>query len=102
MVQPIRPAGGMPPVQPLSPARKPSGPSFAEGLQKAVAAADPKLERVRQFAAGAVGGEAGEVRLLESYDELSGDEALFEVQTSRGDCQVILSRTGALSMVEGP
>lgn len=102
MVQPIRPAGGLPPVQPSSPVRKPSGPSFAESFRTASQAADAKLEKVRLFAAGATGGEAGDVRILESYDELSGDEALFEVQTSKGDCQVILNRAGGLSLVEAP
>ena len=102
MVQPIRPGAA---IQPSPLVRKPgpvSGPSFAEGLRKAVEASTPKTERVRRFAAESLRTEAGEVRLLESYDDLSADEALFEVQTQRGDCQIILSRSGTLSLVEAP
>ena len=64
----------------------------------APAPADPRLEKVQRFAAGSLGTEAWEAHLLESYDILSADEALYEVQTSKGSYQVIQNRAGGFTL----
>ena len=107
MVDPIRPAGSAAPAAPVSIPRPgaPSGPSFSERLRQTIrpegagpVPADPRLADIQRFAARALGTEAWEARLLESYDMLSADEALYEVQTSKGPFQIIRSRMGELSI----
>ena len=56
------------------------------------------LAEIRRFASGALGTEAVKARLLELYDELSGDAARYEVETPKGACQVIRSRMGGLTV----
>ncbi len=106
MVQHIRPGAGVAPASTFSrhqaPAPKPG--DFAARLDRRLgegtgpAPVDPKLVQVQRFAAQALGTEAWEARLVEAYDALSADEALYEVQTSEGPCQVIRSRAGILSI----
>ena len=105
MVDSIRPAGGASPAVPASTPKPsaPSGPAFADRLRQtlrpeAAVPADPRLAEIQRFAARSLGTEAWEARLLESYDMLSADEALYEVQTSKGPFQVIRSRMGELSI----
>ena len=105
MTDPIRPVGAPAPATPVSVPRPvaPSGPSFADRLRQmarpeAPVPADPRLAEIQRFAARSLGTEAWEARLLESYNALSADEALYEVQTSKGPFQVIRSRMGELSI----
>ena len=107
MLHPIRPAGAsVPASRPESP--KVPSPGFARRLEEGVrdpsspSAADPTLVQIQRFASQAIGTEAWEARLLESYDILSADEGLYEVQTSRGPYQVIRSRMGELSIFAAP
>ncbi len=106
MMQPIRPAGAPDPAsRAVSGKPRPAeGSAFAEQLQKdlkdpeAPVAADPKLAQIQHFVAQALSTEAWEACLLETYDMLSADEGLYEVQTSQGPYQVIRSRMGTLSL----
>ena len=105
MTDPIRSIGGASPVIPVSRPVAPSGPAFADRLRQTIrpqgagpVPADPRLAEIQRFAARSLGTEAWEARLLESYDMLSADEALYEVQTSKGPFQVIRSRMGELSI----
>ncbi len=107
MVDPIRPAGGLAPAVgvPASRTAAPSGPAFSDRLRKTIrpeapgaVPADPRLAEIQRYAARSLGTEAWEARLLETYDALSADEALYEVQTSKGPFQVIRSRMGELSI----
>lgn len=112
MVQEIRPAGAPAPVPASRPAPGPGESGFPERLREAAlpvsaaapgaAPADPVLAQVQRFAAQVLGTEAWEARLLESYDMLSADEALYEVQTSKGPYQVIRSRMGGLTAFPAP
>ena len=112
MVHPIRPPGAVHPgAQPAAPGKPgKEAVAFTELLKGALPAAppeapaapDPRLEQAQRFAAEALGTEAWEARLLESYDMLSADEALFEVQTSKGAYQVIRSRMGGMSVYPAP
>ena len=61
-------------------------------------ASEPDLAEIRRFASGALGTEAVKARLLELYDELSGDAARYEVETPKGSCQVIRNRMGGLTV----
>jgi hypothetical protein len=106
MVQPIRPGAGVAPASAFSrhQAAAPKAGDFAGRLAQQVgegtgpAPVDLKLMQVQRFAAQSLGTEAWEARLVETYDALSADEALYEVQTSRGAFQVIRSRAGSLSI----
>ena len=105
MVDPIRPAGSAAPVAPVS-VPKPltsSGPAFADRLRQSLrpegpVSSDPRLAEIQRFTARSLDTEAWEVRILESYDALSADEARYEVQTSKGPFQVIRSRMGEMSI----
>lgn len=109
MLHPVRPPQ---PIShhpaPVAAPRPSAGPSFAERLQTALrnpaapVPADAKLGEVQHFAAETLGTEAWEARLVESYDMLSADEGLYEVQTSRGPYEVIRSRMGTLSIYQSP
>lgn len=106
MVQPIRPGSGVAPAAAFSrpPVAAPRGGDFAGRLERQLgegtgpAPVDLGVLQVQRFAAETLGTEAWEARLVETYDALSADEALYEVQTSRGTFQVIRSRTGTLSI----
>ena len=103
MIDPVRPVGGAASVSVPKPATAPPGPSFSDRLRQSVrpeapVPADPRLAEIQRFAARNLGTEAWEARLLQSYDMLSADEALYEVQTSKGPFQVIRSRMGELSI----
>ena len=106
MVQSIRPGAGVAPASTFSrhQASVPKAGDFAGRLEQRLgegtgpAPVDPKLLQAQRFASQALGTEAWEARLVETYDALSADEALYEVQTSQGACQVIRSRAGILSI----
>lgn len=114
MVQPIRPAGPIGPAAPPPPAGKPrpvhsEGPAFSETLRGTLRPApssppsgSDRLAEIQRFASQALGAEAWEARLVETYDMLSADEGLYEVETPKGTYQVIRSRLGALSIYASP
>ncbi|GEM_PF-6050930 len=101
MIDPIQPVGSGLPLTPVAvprPAAPSSGPSFAEGLRQSLRAADPRMNEIQRFAARSLDTEVSSVRLLQSYDVLSGDEGLYEVQTAKGAFQIIRSRMGELTI----
>ena len=53
---------------------------------------------MQRLVSQSLGTEVWETRLLETYDMLSADEALYEVQTPKGAFQVMKSRSGACSV----
>lgn len=99
MVPPLHPVGPVSPGGVGKPALPGSAPgAFAARLAEGLRPADPKLRDIQRLAAQSLGTEVWEARLLETYDMLSSDEALYEVQTPKGTFQVMKSRSGACSV----
>lgn len=95
MIQPLRPVGDAArPVQPggVPPPASDFSARLGERLRE-----DPRLSPVLRYAEAALGGPATEARLLETYDALSADRALFEVRTPQGAFRVIQSQSGSFS-----
>ena len=97
MIQPLRPVGDA--ARPVHPgALPPPASDFSARLGERLRE-DPRLAPVLRYAEAVLGGggPATEARLLETYDALSADRALYEVRTAQGAFRVIQSQSGSFS-----